>query len=406
MKQLSSWYNSCLRYLRINATPGKIASLSVIVTMTLFVYSKVATHRSGYSARYISNADIINKLFLVCLFIAIAIKFIVSFAEMKTINIKRLPIFLFLLVIASLYFSTRSIGIDFFLAGCIGFALWKEKPSFIIKSSFYSFFVFFILYLVGYSLGFLKESGTWARDGNATQRLDFGFGYPTYVFTYFLPVLLGLYYINRHCRKKIAMAACAVFLLIIYFETDTRAVVLMTVLVLANPLGEWFLKRSKICRWITVMFYPILSLVSFAGIYLLLPSMKISGLTSGRLWFWYQYVKGGVKFFGSTDANYDNYFVKKLPLDNQMLLHLFVGGIIVFIVIGLMYMRLTHYALATRDYRLALIIVNTLEFGLLEANFQLGVIIVMPLMFSVFLKDIPDNKSLSNIPFNKNAQNS
>lgn len=366
---------------------NKLASLAVVFSSVLFSYGKVWTQRIAHKPPYPELSNFINAVLIGLVLVCVVLKIIISFKTYTRLKWQSILVFCALLLTAFLYYKTHSIGIDFLLAGFIGLALYREKPSFLIKTTFFLYLCFFIFQLCGYELGIFHDSAIWLRPEQAAKiRLDLGFGYPTYVFTYFLPVILGLYYLHHVKYKKILTVLCISLLSFIYVTTNTRAVIFMSVLMLFNPIIEKGLKRWKCVRIATISAYPIFTLLSFIAILGAEHFQTIGRLLSGRLWFWGLYLNGGVSLWGPTTSNKILYHDSQFPLDNQLLLHLFIGGIITYLIIGIMYMKLTKTALECGDYRLAIIVVNTLEFGLSEANFSLGVIIFMPLLFSVFLQ--------------------
>lgn len=376
---------------------GTVASVLVIVSAMIFAYTKIWAHRIGFQSSYNPSLNVLVDISLGIVALCLLLKFATSFHDIMDIGAVNIAVYIMLLCVAFLFYKTKSIGIDFILAGLIGFVLHKEKPYLIIESTFYSCLALFSFQLLGYALGIFHDNSAWTRSPQSSViRLDFGFGYPTYVFAYFLPILMGIYYLDKIKYRKITAAYCFALLVIVFLKTDSKALLILSALMLFNPIVEVGLKKSRLVRQLMVLAYPLFALLSICSAIFMDRKSPIADLFSGRFWYWHQYWQGGVRIWGPTSTNNDLFFVKRYPLDNAILHALFIGGIIVIVTIGVMYTKLIYSALKASDYKLAVLALNTLEFGFTEALFSLGITAIMPLLYSVFLQRKPashQNKS-------------
>lgn len=369
---------------------GTLASVLVIVSAMIFAYTKIWAHRIGFQSSYDPSLNVLVDISLGIVALCLLLKFAISFHDIMDIGAVNIAIYVMLLCVAFLFYKTKSIGADFILAGLIGFVLHKEKPYLIIESTFYSCLVLFSFQLLGYALGLFHDNNAWTRSTQPSALLlDFGFGYPTYVFAYCLPILMGIYYLGKIKYRKITAAYCLALLVIVFLKTGSKALLVLSALMLLNPIVEVGLKKSRLVRQLMVLAYPLFALLSICCAMFMNRTSPIADLFSGRFWYWNQYWKGGVRIWGPTPYNYDLFFVKQYPLDNAMLHALFIGGIIVIITIGVMYTKLIYSAIKASDYKLAVLVLNTLEFGFTEALFSFGVTAIMPLLYSVFLQRTP-----------------
>lgn len=369
---------------------GTVASVLVIVSAMIFAYTKIWAHRIGFQSSYNPSLNVLVDISLGIVALCLLLKFATSFHNIMDIGAVNIAVYIMLLCVAFLFYKTKSIGIDFILAGLIGFVLHKEKPYLIIESTFYSCLVLFTFQLLGYALGLFHDNNAWTRSPQSSAiRLDFGFGYPTYVFAYFLPILMGIYYLDKIKYRKITAAYCFALLVIVFLKTDSKALLILSALMLFNPIVEVGLKRSGLVRQLMVLAYPLFALLSICSAIFMDRKSPMADLFSGRFWYWHQYWQGGVRIWGPSPSNNDLFFVKRYPLDNAILHALFIGGIIVIITIGAMYTKLIYSALKVSDYKLAVLALNTLEFGFTEALFSLGITAIITLLYSVFLQRKP-----------------
>ena len=370
---------------------GTLASVLVIVSAMIFAYTKIWAHRIGFQSSHDPSLNMLVEISLGIVALCSLLKFAISFHDIMDIGVVNIAIYVMLLCVAFLFYKTKSIGTDFILAGLIGFVLHKEKPRLIIESTFYSCLVLFSFQLLGYALGLFHDNGVWTSAAQpSAPRLAFGFGYPTYVFAYFLPILMGIYYLDKIKFRKITAAYCLALLVIVFLKTASKALLILTALMLFNPIVKVGLKKSRLVRQLMVLAYPLFALLSIcSAIFMSRIPPPIRDLFSGRFWYWNQYWKGGVRIWGPTPSNNDLFFVQRYPLDNAILHALFIGGIIVIITIGVMYTKLIYSAIKASDYKLAVLVLNTLEFGFTEALFSLGITVIMPLLYSVFLQRTP-----------------
>lgn len=368
---------------------------TVFLIASSFAYTYILIWDSSISGVSFLNVDTDVKVIAIVLFCcSFIIKLLVDHTELFQLNLIKLSVFVVLLLFAIFYYKTTRISTLIF-AALLGFALHKDSTYKIIKISGIIAFVFFFADILLFTLGILKDTNgyQWIREysnGDTFQRLAFGFGHPNRVFAFFLPSCLSVYYMRKSICRSLCIFLCIITLLFILFATDTKTLIIVGILLLLSPALEYLLTHSSIVRVGSIFLFPILTFVSIA---LALIggenwNSKINQMFSYRPAFWLRYIQNGFHLLSATDANsalINASGDQEVPLDNYFLAPLYVGGFLAFLGLCVLHMILTYKVIRVKNFKLLVIIIQTMLYGLSESQLQLGTSLLLPLFFSCIL---------------------
>lgn len=374
-------------------TVGQFCSTLLIISAFMYPYLQIwgmtKTNNTIFSAPI--DYKVIGILFFLVCF---SFKVISSSSKIFGVSIKRFLLFSFLILFSIFYYFATGINTLFF-AALLGFALHKDSSEEIIQKTGIIAFVFFLIQIILFSFGFVKdiESYLWVRqleNGEKFQRLAFGYGHPNRVFAFFLPVCLSIYYMKPGPWKKIAVFVGGVSSFAIYLTTDTKTLIITGFFLVLSPVIENLLKKHVIFRRLAIIAFPILTACSIA-IALLWGGQWDSSVNqslSYRPAFWQRYIVGGIALIGRTPANstlFGDGSGDYTPIDNYFLAPLYVGGIVAYFGLCLLHVLLTSSVIKEKNYKLAVVIIQSMIYGISESQLQLGTSLILPFLFAFVL---------------------
>lgn len=365
----------------------------VLAGVFFYIYSKIWTHSAELGMRFMV-VDVATFFFVATLFI----KFIVDFKSIMELKIVNLLLWgLFFLI--GLFFYLVSGSSDFIYGALLGFVLQKDKPHTIVKFSGILALFFFIIQFVGYRYGYFYDLTVWTRNDNTflvrNVREALGYAHPNHATAYFSPVLIAAVYELPGFWKKFFTINAFTWYLIIYFYTGNRALFILLLACLCEPLIRKVF-RTAFGKYVGLLAYPCFLLLSifFAEIYPTGFGHFVNNLLSSRPAIWNSYIHGKISIFGSSSMSH--YLMSDLnqPLDNAYIYLLVCAGWCFTLVLCVWFAFFFNQIYKQRNESLWTIVLVTFIYWLSESRFGIGVTVFYPLLFSFVLsKNSLDERS-------------
>lgn len=377
-----------------NSTLDKACLYLTVLGIFFFIYSKIWTHCAELGTHPII-VDIATAFFLCSLFL----KFVVSFNQIVESAFKNIILWIVLFVASVLYYLFSG-SADMIYGALIGFVLQKDKPYELVRSTGYIALIFFIIQLVGFKMGFFYDLNVWTRTDDAflvrKVREAIGYSHPNHATAYFSPVLIAAAYESPGLRKVFFTVITLIGYIDIYFLTGNRALFILLIAFLCEPLLRKLFK-SNVSMFLSCVAYPFFCLISVCIAYIA-PSPighVLNKLLSSRPEIWHSYIcSGSVSAFGSSSLA--NYLMNDLnqPLDNSYIYILISAGWVFTLVLCVWFAVFLRQACDQNNESLWVIVVITLVYWLSESRFSIGVTVFYPLLFSFVLSNnsLEDNK--------------
>lgn len=371
----------CTENFRLN----KVCLYLTILGIFFFIYAKIWTHCAELGTHPLI-VDIATAFFLCSLML----KFVVSFNQIVKTNFKYMQLWVVLFLISVLYYLYSG-SADMIYGALIGFVLQKDTPCELVRSTGYVALVFFIVQLVGFKMGYFYDLNVWTRTDDAflvrKVREAIGYSHPNHATAYFSPVLIAAAYESPGFRKVFFTVVAFVGYIEIYFVTGNRALFILLVAFLCEPLLRK-LFRSKVSLFLSYAAYPFFCLLSVCIAYIAPSPIGhiLNALLSSRPEIWNSYIcSGSVSMFGSSSLSH--YLMNDLnqPLDNSYIYMLVSAGWIFTLMLCVWFGAFLRQICIQKNESLWIIVIITLVYWLSESRFSIGVTVFYPLLFSFVL---------------------
>lgn len=362
-------------------------SLLPIFVLTLYVYLKIwtATDQLGISS---GEDPIFVQVSLIFFFITIIIKILKDFDLFKEDLKKRKNyLFLFFIILSIVYYILTK-NSTLILCCALGFALRHEKSKIIIIGTGVIALLFFLMQLSGYAAHIISDNNVmdWNRtleNGEEIRRYALGYSYPTRAFAYLLPACLAAIYIKKKEIKYIFLSVCIIFSLIVFYYTDTKTIVIITLLLIISPFLERVILDNRFFQKIFILSYPLFFVFSICMAYIGGHDWNniINYALSYRPGFWFKYLSGDICLWGESQTSLILY-QQNNPLDNMFLAPLISAGMIVSFLFVVWYVIFSFYIVKKKNVKLMIILIIFFVYGLSEAQIQPIIMIYLPLMYA------------------------
>lgn len=272
--------------------------------------------------------------------------------------------------------------------------------TYVITSSF-----FLGLCIIASRFGFLQDITTQRGEDTSILRHSFGFVSPNTVFMFYIPIIMGLYYLsNSMIMSFVSISVILITVIPLYYFTQARSGLIITVLLLCFWFSPRLIVNSQISRVMLPLAFPILTLVSIVIAYL--PSLgrltSAVSILTGRPLIWHQYLQDGVKWFNFSGEQViqenDSLSAFGTSLDNCYLYTLVQIGIACSIFLSIVYYLLVKQLQKDFEYKLLFIALLFFLYGFSETNSIVPEINwILLLLYSSYFWPSRDNSDALNL---------
>lgn len=340
---------------------------------------------------------------LACLVLVVASVVIVNRSRLRCIQLGKLITYALAIGLGFLYYLGSG-STSFIIAAIIGFGFQFYSQRMYLITTGICAFVFLVIHLFLFYIGVEPDPSTtpeaWIRGASGEvgfNRVAFGYGHPNQAFLYIIPVIVALFVMERSILRDCIACIIAVLSVIVYFETNTRSMLIFAVLLLLSGfIGDFM--NSFIGQWVLRLIAPIMIITTFvfgSVLYKTPIGDLLDKILSGRLHYMNFYIQNGFSLVGPSDATRVAYLVNGYPFDNLFLFYLSVGGVIFFIFMVVWLFFFADYEIRIADTKVLTALFIIFIYCFAERVDYPGPSFFLPMMFMFILQPSQQDDEIS-----------
>lgn len=340
--------------------------------------------------KYLIIHEISRKILYVYLIVLIIFTIVIIYKKKFK---KKEFIRIFAMFGLSVYFVCFYADVNFFISLLLAIVCIRKENKDFVKVFFITSTILYCTNIILNFVGIVPSNNMIRNVSSGTIiRYDLGFGHPNAVFLFLLPIIFSGYYLFN--TKKTFYIISIVGSLVLFNLSNCRTGICCAMLMIGLGWLQSFkgkFRKNNLLRFAFIV-YTIISIFiacKFGG------EIKnvANEILSKRPYFWNLYIENDDMFtlFGHNLCS--NWYV-----DNFYLYLLIELGIVGFVIYGLLY----YFSIKKikSDYKLALILLIFLTYGMFETNVIIGSI---QFVFAIQLKNLIQDKD---VRLNKDGQSS